>query len=461
MRTFITSIIGETENDDQRNKTKFIDLNVDCLLHIFKYLDFNSLLNTAEVSEELSFFAAEVFKRKTSKIEVLLLSNDYFAEDSNDESFHEDILSKALGVFGFRQKRPKTEIAFNDSIKIFDFEMSLNTLKHFGRVIEKLSVQFNYLKSTDTIMISEFINKYCSESLVHLHFEDCTCNCLQSMKEPFENVENLAFTLRLENLGNTTLSMNELFPKVRRLSFNSIMVISGTYIDCHLPYLERLDIHTVGASIGDVAVIQKKFGKLLQKNPQIRHIELFNVVPYFLKLSSEVLPNLENITLRSYRFTNDIIQFEKVRKLTVKSGYATPRNATFPNLQELWIQCYSVHCKGWIQFLEQHNNISQLHIEQSQINDEIFIKFIKNLKNIVQMSISLLKGTFISAQNIIKFIQEHEYLMEFSITFCKLGDQNILRHELQDDWIIRKFFRGLYFQRKTEFVCDTIIDRSE
>lgn len=457
VKNFMKSLICKTRFKSQNDKTKLTDLGVESQLSILEQLDFFNLLRVAEVNQHFSILSADVFKRKFSNKMVMMLSpsSDYYFDDidydDSIENSSQEIISKVLHVIGFGTKPTKIpELVFGDLIRIDDFDLSLKTMKHFGGVMQRLSIYFNYLKSGDSKKISEFINKYCSKSLVHIHIEHCTRNSLEHMTQPFEKVENVNFGLEVEHLENVELSLNQLFPQLRRLSFESILRMSDTYIDGHLPNLEHLNITiAVRQNFEGARVIENNFAKFIGKNTQIRSIAMRNISPNFLKLTTTLLPNLQNITLYGHLFENDNIHFnENLRKFVVKNGNFAPKNVTFSNLQELSINCYAADCESWIEFLDKHKNLRQFHIEESQINDVLFTKLTLNLENLEEMSVSLLKGRFISANTIYRFMQDHERLLKFSLKACKPEDEQFLRQELENDWNINKCHRGLSFERK-------------
>lgn len=442
-----------------RNKTQFIDLNVDCKLLILEQMDFASLLSIAQVGKSYSILAADVFRWKFSMKTVILNDDSWLDVRNADDSDYEDsglvesfglsIISKTLEIFGLIPKSIEVpQFIFGDTILITKLKMGLTIFKHFGNDIKKLRLFYNYLNSEDSKALSKHINKYCGKSLEEFEINHCSANTLEVMLEPFERVKNVTFGYQLGRMGISTLPLNQLFPQLRRLSLNYIMDLNERYINCHLPHLEHLYVHVgVAKSFHGAHVIENKLETLIKRNPQIQSLTARSISPRFFKTINKFLPNLEYLAIYSFFFENERFHFDKVKKFTMKSSFGSQDNITFSHLEELSINCFD-DCDDWFEFLGKHQTLTQFHIEHSTISDQTFEFLAMNLENLLEMSISLIHSTFMAPDTIINFLVNHRKIEKFTLGTCKESDMKIFVEHLGNGWNIEKHGKEVVFLRR-------------
>lgn len=444
------------------NKIKFTDLCADCHLIILELLDLYSLLSVAHMNEQLSFLAANTFRRKFGDKMVVIGSStcpNHYYDDSGDDGSLEDIdfgiLSKIFNIFDWKaQRKPKPriipEMVYGDVIEIKEFEISLTFLAHFGNTIKKLRIYYSYLSSNQSMVISQFINQFCAKYLVHFEVSHCNGNTLSHMTRPFERLESAYFAHQLDNMENSQLSLDRLFPNIRCLSLGFAKDLNERYIDCYLQHLEHFHFHMgFGENSHKAKALENKLERFIKNNNHIRSISLRNISYRFLKILNVLLPNCKNLTLHTFYFESQMIRFEKVTKFVIRNGLGSPENILFSNLDELSMNC-NEHCKKWITFFGRHSNLRSLHIMQSNIEDEMLRNMTTILTNLQEMSLSLSNGLSIRGESIIELMETHKTLRHFSITPYKLSDEHILCKRTTYQWKMIRNGKWLRFERKNE-----------
>lgn len=446
-------------NNDHGNKTKFTDLCADIIFLIFEELDLYSLLNAAHTNQQLSFFAADTFRRKFGDKTVVIGSltcPDHYYDDSDDDSSLEgigfEILSKVFNIFDWKSPEATIipEMVYGDIIEVKDVELSLKLLKIFGIAIRKLRIYYRYLNSNQSMVVSQFINQFCAESLVHFEVSHCNGNTLNRMTRPFEKLESAYFAHQLDKMESSQFSFDKLFPNLRRLSLGFVKDLNERYIDCHLPNLKHFHLHMgFGETSQKSRTLEKKFERFIRKNPQIESIFLRNLSYQFLSILNVLLPNLKSLFLHTLYFESQMIRFDKLTKLTIRNCLGSPENILFSNLREFSMNC-DENCKTWITFFGKHSNLRRLDIVKSNINDETLRNVTKRLTFLQEMSLCLSNGRFIRAETIVELMETHEHLRNFSITPCKMSDEHIFRSKLGSHWKIISNGELLCFERENE-----------
>lgn len=127
------------------NKEKIIDLNMDCVEHILKYLYINDLLHVADSRKSLNDAVKHAFKSKYKK-------------------------HVSIGIdFG---ARIEVQMKNGHNEKHFTFGTILKFLRCFGELITTVDIVFCLDVYGNKDKINEFwhyMSEYCSETLTELH----------------------------------------------------------------------------------------------------------------------------------------------------------------------------------------------------------------------------------------------------------------------------------------------------
>lgn len=434
LKRFISILNEKMQTRSFGNKIKFDDLNGDCVTLILEKMDFEDLLNMAQVNQSMHFFAIDVFRRKFSKKKIVIYNYFVDEEPEKDPGF----LIKTLTRLGFTEKRAAHSacIVKNESIEIMkDLRLSLNLLKYFGIFIQNLKLVIANTESNDSLI--QFVNKYCSDLLVELELNISQGNAFQYMEKPFKSVEHLYLRDFIPNIGIEARPMSQTFPALRTLSLMPIRMI-GNYIDCHLPHLEHLYLDVNYCDI---------IADLLTSNSHVQSIELIHATSPFLQNLNAKLPNLHQLAIWDIDMTHGKIQFENVKKFIAKSKLNSPRNIHFPKLQELHINFGACHLKEWISFMRNHNHLSHLQLMYWDFDDKKFEILTENLSNLVEMTVIRFKGKFVGLHSILRFLQKHERLMKINLDACEQEVYEVIRERFEFKWEIRNFRKGLSLEQ--------------
>lgn len=202
---------------------KVIDLFDDCLLEVFQYLDADGLTNVAESSKHFVYAARDIFRKKYGN-ELLEVSNTY----------------------------------------------GLETLKHFGSVINKLEVTSHVFHN----MFTE-----CRESLVEITLKSVDDRDFPKFGEPFEKMR----TIRIYGGFGAGIirEFNALFPNAEQLALINMKLKSKMDEMCiqqHFPSLQQLAF-TCGYKVDSFSVSNLK--NAIRLNPQLKGLMISQLEPSF------------------------------------------------------------------------------------------------------------------------------------------------------------------------------------
>lgn len=200
-------IIEQTEEEDET--IKIINLNDDCLEHIFNYLDARDLLNIGQSNTRFQDPAGIVFKRK----------------------FGDDVHIYGLNVYGWIKSERIDEPQCQSLISIFgNFITSIELSYSIAPDPEyKHSLKRTENENSESLeRIFDEISKHSLKSLVKIAFLDFPSGWLSRFSKPLPTVKSVA--LHGCDLGDGTSFLSEIFPKLRDLE---LKLLNNTHDDAN------------------------------------------------------------------------------------------------------------------------------------------------------------------------------------------------------------------------------------
>lgn len=394
------------------------ELNEDCWLQIFEGLDYPELLEVAQVNKNFAYFANNVFRRTFADHEFLIF---YDASKLNKSA-------------------PQNPYEINPGlIRISDFSLILQTLKHFGPLIRKLRLELSDDNSEHLQIIYKYIEDYCTDSLTDLDMENL--DILKYTKKPFTRVERFRIRSYLAQLESNQPLLNETFPALREfpLSFRSDNMEP---LICYFPHLEHV---SVKATFGTDSI-----EKFLRTNSHIKEadVRMFYPTEFFLKYPS-LLPNVDHLTVYDVPYGypyNEEIRFENVTRLSAMKGFNPKANIFFPKLQLLnmtWISDVT----HWSVFLKKHPHLRQINLTYSDRSDEEFNGLLEHSQNLEELFITkvdyplqyrhpAIEKESIHIETFIAFVENNDKLQLLSLNGYTEDEKKILQKKLELEWTI-------------------------
>lgn len=373
-------------------------------------LNLDDLLGLAEMNQELS---SDVFRRKYS--------------------------DRRISITDFEHVKEKPKLSIDDAVIVIeDFEMSLNVLKFFGKHILNLNLISNGTNQTNFHKLLNAANEYCSESLIEFGLQLDQPVALPPMLKPFKNVKRVSIKNEMPLIDSDAHQMNETFPALRALSVSG-WAADTDYVNCHFAQLFQLSAETRDEHL---------IADLVFQNPQIRSISVESGSLDLLLIIKETLLNLEHLSIGWFDVHNKEIHFDNVTKFTMEMTADAPDNFYFPHLQELEIYYHSNFINEWIHFAESHRQLSRFHLKYWSMDDDQFEKLTLHLPNLVEMSVTSLKGNAIGTNAISRFIESHSKLARFDVDMCRDAEKRTLRTKFEKKWKIQDYRQCASFQRK-------------
>lgn len=444
-------IFPQFQSSEGEYKTKFTDLNEDCFLLILERLDFRSLVNVAEINAEYSALAASVFRCKHSHLRIAVEGT--FRISNNDRNELRNVAGMQVGNDTIERVNDHWFIGIGAStvigneIKLGNSKLILDTFKHFGHLIKKFGFRSFYGETFRMEMIGKLINKYSTKSLIDIYLNDKVEELLMQIKKPLITVASVTMRNCFFSDHPQILDANKLFPALRVLNLVHSDNRHFAYFDCHMPHLEHLTFRkndNYGSGFVDV----------IKKNPQIQSIDLHSPYSEFINAVSKYLPQLEALTLRDFHPLSTSIQFENVTTFTIgyeRNTQTSPTNLNFPRLQTVHME-YSSHVhEEYINFLNEHNNLSRLHVEMNEfeMQDRQFQQLTANLRNLVEVTLQQKdEKETLSSAIITEFLRSHENVNRFNLINFSKRCQEELQGQLSSEWSVKIVDSGLHIKRE-------------
>lgn len=365
-------------------------MNVDCLFLILERLDFVDLLSMAQINEQFSTLAADVYRRLYSeqrivfdewefehpdKLKKLMNETDTTINTDAAERINKEILSRS-------NTKPEVKIVFQWFL-LLDYETVLMTFKHFGAEIKYLTTrtctQIAYNNSQ--IKQSSFgylMCRYISESLVDIEFVYNADQMLKHITKPLINVESVAFSQ-----GNC-----------------------------------------------------------------------FRFTPDLAQTVKTLFPQMKRLELSDFEQDNDhgYIQFENVTTLVIRDGsHTSPANVHFPHLQVLRAELAWKRPAEYIAFLNEHSHLSELHLTGLYMDDLQFQQLTENLKDLVELTLEYERHPFgrqkLGPTAIVEFLRSHDKVKQLNAINFANRSIDELQNQLKHEWNIKINENDVCFER--------------
>lgn len=407
-------------------KMTLIDLNMDCLEQICRYLPVEDLLNVADANKQLKKAAELVFFLRLGKSTLMI-----------------------VGMSSCSRKWSVSKSGIRTAI----LKRILQILRSFGHLICKIYI---YIRNgnVDNIATSRitfgriifYIKQYCKiESLTELSVYENPNGVLNGFVEPFPNVHFVGIqSSELENV-----SLNELFPKMRSLRYCCMKDADFSRLETHFPNLVHVEIIENRGSRSQITVEPIRFFQLNQQlNSLILPTHRNSVI---LTNIGVILPYLQELRLDEIDRIDYSIKFhsKSVKRLTIcYNGSFSGIPFSFDKLEELTL-CSNWHCDlrcdraDFYNFINKHPTILKLTVFD-KLN---LLRLIDMLPLIREVDIN---GRF-SNDEIILFMTRKK-----SLEVCKFGyymcdeQRRFVQERLKNEWSFvhtdfRKIFKKIKF----------------
>lgn len=195
--------------------TKIIDLNDDCLMKIFGYLDVQSVFNVAVANEWLRPAAGELYKRKFGRIMVQIEGCEIIRPNTRANARADSANTSFAPKFN----------ANKDCVTVRGLKTCLLYLRCLGPSIRHLAIDYSGWTMSNRKCydrVHQYMNEYCAESLTTFSFrsmqQDATIDHFQ---KGFANVK----LVRIHGhcLIQLFQSFDKWFPALRDLRLMNIM----------------------------------------------------------------------------------------------------------------------------------------------------------------------------------------------------------------------------------------------
>lgn len=414
-------------------------------------MDLEDLRSMAITNPYFSNLATYIFKRRLPKCNVEFVFDAFQTDVPNNVIAATELSSSSSNDFWHNcadDPTRKTHVyIYDDSMMEIQKPCIIWTmLEHFGDAIKNLTI-VNDAWDSSLEPLMELVNSRCSRTLIDLEIrfpDDAENGLFRSMTKPFEAVESVTLSVYL-NLVNTSMSMDQLFPRLRKLNIDVIENIGSDYVACHFPHLESLDISTNRRNDEATEAIVEK---LIELNPQIKRIDFNRPMSRRIQTVARHLTQLEHLTICNWR-ENDALYIPNVKTFEMRLLRSDEVTLRFEHLEELRINCYQHTCDAkWVNFLRNHPDLKQLHIEDLEHGNEFVQLYSELLPNLEEMSVSFFDRGLIESDYLVEFLMRTGKLNKFQYQ-NELTEEDLksLNGSLGRQWIIKENDHGFVFDR--------------
>lgn len=345
-------------------------------------------------------------------------------------------------------------------VLVKNLEAAASLLRLFGHLIKRLGIAFDYIDLNNRKVISEHIEKYCSESLIEIHLNGFDENVMPIFENPFQNIEIVTITGHLAlpngNLVFPAMRMNELFPKLRRLSVSNVDVYDPRVLAMVFPKIEIFEISLMRAyadqsPLVSMANFKMAVRNLFKRNSHIKSVT-FNECDSlkYLNLASEFLLNLEELNARFVALDNyngETIHFPNVKTFFFVSWHSLDISSkvSFDQIEELSMECLAREC---VAFIVQNQNVRKLDLVTNALSRDDLLEIGEKLPNLTDLTLKSDSG--ITAGSIIEFISMSKNLERMKVEFLSQADYETLEKNLKLKWTMNQELFHIFLEKILE-----------
>jgi len=317
-------------------------------------------------------------------------------------------------------------------IKLYNIDFALKLFEMFGNLITNLKIDYETLPTKKINVINEQITKYCLNSLNHLEIGYIVGDELISLKGTFSKAENVSIVNQSNEseigiLNTNGMNLKEMFPKVRRFSFEVVSFTDPKCFEHNFPHLEHLNLNLREKN-------HEHIERIIKLNPQLKSISLNGASWNLLKKINQHIPTLISLkftNLDSTKYEGEDIHFQNLKyfefddytKSVVKS------HISFGSLEEF--DCYYSFDKFYDAFI-QNKHLKKIRI--GGINNEQLLEIAEKLTNLEEMF--TFYDTNGSTEEVIQFLQKAHNLQLIAFAQIDPITQTAIEEQLGNEWKI-------------------------
>lgn len=271
-----------------------------------------------------------------------------------------------------------------------DYQLVLNVIKHFSGFIKKLEITDGVVIPIDRDrlrVVNRYINRYSSDYLIDFKMV-IKNNTLQEFTVPFTSVNQFECNLHLNEIGVDILPLNQLFPQLKRATFEMSSTQAYAMIDCTFPHLEAVKISLLHGS--EEREQQGLIRNFLAKNTHIKSLEILHFSWEHVKLFSIYLRNLHNLTIISNEYdVVDTIHFDSVKHFHLPhKNDKFIMKLLFPRLESLRFTIDG-RISNWEISLNNHRTVKKLHLSAGyEWRRDYVVRLTEKLRNLMEIEIN-------------------------------------------------------------------------
>lgn len=399
----------------QPDELKLTDVGIDCLERILRYLPLNDLMNVADTNKQLKEVAELVFLLKHGNTILRILGfdfpiNKFFENRVEICSVDLKIILQLLRCFGYLLHRLEIDIDIRKRLVAIDN-------------VELVNVYIDHL--------IVYIKQYCVETLTELNISNSPNGLLNRFEGPFPNVHT-AF-VRSSDLPN--VSLNEFFPKLKRLTYRCHQISDLANIESNIQTLDHLEIINWCRENNELF-------RTIQLNPRLQSLG----VPFFVIYQgiNEKIPHLTDLRVDATGWSEiDPIEFhfKTVKRLEIQYDVFRQRLFSSENLDELVLKFSASQPlrnleEEFYKFIARHTSVRKLKI----IATSLELKLPK-LQNMLPLLEEFDVPVFFLLRDVLRFMKNQKMLKVMKIylqNYRMSRDYDVVQMQLNKEWRLLK-----------------------
>lgn len=245
-------------------------------------------------------------------------------------------------------------------IEDYDLDNILMILHKFGHAIKQLKINYEHLDGNERVLINHQISLFCGRTLNEIELVHCNEYDFIELHGPFERVEMVK--MKSSHLKEPVARFDEIFPSLKRFDVSEMHFVHAEFVAHHFEHLTHLSVRF--NDVENFPTIQR----MLQLNPQLEIVSLYECNWNLLKMISKHLLTLEFLELNRFNdlsnYDGDDIHFDRLNRFRFEKSSGTLEGIeriplVFGNLKE--IICSEAVDK-WIDVIVQNEKLKKIQI---------------------------------------------------------------------------------------------------
>lgn len=345
-------------------------------------------------------------------------------------------------VFDPFENGPISSHQLMDTLQIHRYDFVLRTLRLYGVLITKLTLQAHQLPYDQLLELGHHIGRYTAHSLTELNLYNAA-NMFVQFDTRMPHVRNL----RIDDVNvDDCLQLNVLFPQLERFDLKIVNPAPLNTVAHHYPHLRHFSLNELDWQRRQLPFVDH----FMRLNPQIRSFASDNLLSVdSVELMKTYWPHLEWLSLADhpqdlpFYGSNEIVSIDSVRHFVLQiNRRMEPIFEPFPlsfggHLVSVEVRSFAI-TDDLTEFIMENERLRKISLPWTEPKRaaKLFQRLKQHFRELQEFEYKLTPKS--NAKEMIELMADAEQLRRVTVVLHEHSDYDHFADAIPEDWFLRK-----------------------